>query len=133
MNNATNYLENKLLDHVLRGTVYTPPTLYVALYTSGTGLEENTPTGEVTGGGYARAKVSDFGGYTAASGGSSSNAAHIEFPAATVNWGTITHMALCDAATAGNVLIWAPFDTARDITAGDAVRINANANVISFE
>lgn len=133
MNNASNYLENKLLDHVLRGVTYTPPTLYVALYTNSTGLEENTPTGEVTGGGYIRVKVADFGGYTAAVGGSSRNAAYIEFPAATVNWGTITHMALCDAATAGNVLVWSQFDTARDILAGDAVRINASAHTVTFE
>ncbi len=49
----SNYLENKVLDHVLRNTSYTSPTtVYVGLYTS-----DPTDAGsgtEVSGGSYAR-------------------------------------------------------------------------------
>lgn len=130
--NASDYLENKLLDHVLRGTAYTTPTLYIGLYTSSTGLESNAPTGEVTGGGYVRRKVTDYGTYTAAAAGSSSNTAVIDFPVASADWGTITHMALCDALSGGNVLIWAALTTPKTITNGDMLRLNAGAHTVSM-
>lgn len=130
--NASDYLENKILNHLLTGVTFTPPTLYMALYTSSTGLESNAPTGEVAGGGYARVRVSDFGGYTSASGGVSSNAANIEFPTASSAWGTVTHLALCDAASAGNVLVYSALSTSRDVTAGDAVRVRTGQHTITL-
>ena len=49
----TDYLENKVIDWMLRGQTFTPPaTLYVALYT--TTLTDSSAGTEVTGGGYAR-------------------------------------------------------------------------------
>lgn len=52
MSQLSNYLENKLIDHVLRNTAYTPPaTVYLALYTTDpTDADSGT---EVSGGGTA--------------------------------------------------------------------------------
>lgn len=93
------FLQNKILDHVLRDTEYTSPeTVYAALFTSNPG-----PTGsgnEVSGGSYVRQAVT-FG---AASGGSISNSSAVTFsglPAA-----TITHIAVFDAETDGNLLYY---------------------------
>ncbi len=130
---ASDYLENKLLDHVLGNTAYTQPAaLYMALYTSDSGLETGTPTDEIDAGGYKRINVTTLGGYTAASGGSSHNEEDMEFPTATADWGTVTHLALMDAVTGGNVLIWAPLVAAREVIAGDSVRLRADSHTITI-
>lgn len=65
MASMTDYLESKLLDHVVRNVVYTPPTsVYVALFTTPT-----TDAGggtEVVGGAYARQFVTFSAASTAA-------------------------------------------------------------------
>jgi hypothetical protein len=92
----SDYLENALYNHVLRNTAYTSPTtVYVALFTSSTGLETNNPTGEVTGGSYARVAVT----MGAPTGGAGSNSGEVLFTQATANWGTVTHFAIVDHAT----------------------------------
>jgi hypothetical protein len=116
------YLENKIIDHLLRNQSYTPPTtVYVALFTADNGLEGGTITGEVSGGSYARQSVT----LSAASDGESSNTADITFPTATADWGTITHVALMDAATAGNVLMHSALDASKTVNNGDTFKINA--------
>lgn len=93
----SNYLENKIIDHVLRNTAYTPPsTVYAALYTSNPG-EGDTGT-EVTGGSYARQSAA----FSAASGGATANTGVITF--ADVPAATITHVGLRDALSGGNLL-----------------------------
>ncbi len=130
---ASNYLENKLLDHVLGNTAFAQPSnLYMALYTADSYLEDGTPTAEIDAGGYSRIDVTNLGGYSAAVDGSSKNTADMEFPTATADWGTVTHLALLDAATGGNVLIWAPLVSARQVISGDSVRIRANAHTITI-
>jgi len=116
----TDYLENKIIDHMLRNQAYTPPsTVYVALFTSAT---DDTGGGtEVSGGSYARQAVT----LSAASGGASSNTADITFPQATTDWGTITHIALMDAETGGNMLMHSPLDASKTVNNGDTFKINA--------
>jgi len=115
------YLENKIIDHMLRNQSFTPPsTVYVALFTADNGLEEGTITGEVSGGAYARQAVT----LTAASDGESSNSGDITFPTATADWGTITHVALMDAATGGNVLMYSVLDASKTVNNGDTFKIN---------
>jgi len=49
----TDFLENKIINHVLRNTAYTAPaTVYAALFTATPG--ESSAGTEVTGGSYAR-------------------------------------------------------------------------------
>ena len=116
------YLENKIIDHMLRNQSFTPPTtVYVALFTADNGLEGGTITGEVSGGSYARQSVT----LSAASDGESSNSADITFPTATADWGTVTHVALMDAATAGNVLMHSALDASKTVNNGDTFKINA--------
>lgn len=100
MSDLSNYLENKLVDHVLRATTYTAPaTVYVALFTAVTDAEAGTGT-EVTGGAYARQAVA----FDAPTNGTTQNTSTVTFPTATADWGTVTHAALFDASTAGNAL-----------------------------
>jgi hypothetical protein len=130
MSQASDYLENALLDHVLSNTAMTSPTtVYVGLFTSdpSTGstdenLEAGTLTDEVSGNGYARKSVS-FG---AASGGSATTDANVTFdPASGGDWGEITHIAIIDALTTGNVLFYGTLTTAKTIQDGDTFQITS--------
>lgn len=130
MTAMSNYLENKIVDHVLRGQNYTPPsTVYFALLTA---APSDTGGGtEVTGGAYARVAVTtslanfagtqSAGSTTASSGtgGTTSNNSTITFPAPTANWGTVTHVAIYDASTSGNLLIYTALTTSKTINNGD--------------
>lgn len=131
MSALSDYLENKLLDTLLRGAAFTmPATTYVALYT--TNPTDSTSGTEVTGGSYARVAITSSlanwagtqgAGTTVASTGTSgttSNNATITFPAPTANWGVVTGMALMDASTAGNMLIYSALTTSKTINNGDA-------------
>jgi hypothetical protein len=116
----TDFMENKIIDHMLRNQSYTPATtVYVALFTA---APSDAGGGtEVSGGSYARQAA----GLSAASGGASSNAADITYPQATADWGTVTHCALFDALTSGNMLMWTPLDASKTINNGDTFKINA--------
>ena len=116
----SDFMENKIIDHMLRNQAYTPPsTIYVALFTSAT--EDSGGGTEVSGGSYARQAVT----LSAASGGASENSADITFPQATADWGTITHVALMDAATGGNMLMHSALDASKTVNNGDTFKINA--------
>ncbi|MDP2808653.1 MAG: hypothetical protein Q8O34_00725 [Rhodocyclaceae bacterium] len=131
MTAKTDYLENKLIDHVFRGQTYTPPaTLYVGLFTSAP-----TDAGggvEVTGGDYARvgvaASLANWAGTQAAgsttassgTGGTTSNNVAITFPAPTAPWGNVVAFGLFDALTGGNPLVGSALTTPKTINNGDA-------------
>ncbi len=114
----SNYLENALINAVLRNTSYTSPaTVYVSLYTSDpTDADSGT---EVSGGSYARTSVT-FG---APSNGVSTNSADVTFPTCTASWGTVSHIGIHDASTAGNLLFHTPLDTSKTIDSGDIFKI----------
>lgn len=128
MAELSNYLENKLLDHVLRSTSYTSPTtVYVGLYTSDPG-DDDTGT-ECTGGAYARQILS----VTTATDGIVTSSADVTFPQATDSWGTISHIGLLDAITSGNLLMHTPLTTSRTIEAGDVIKIATGSLTASLD
>lgn len=127
----SDYLENKLLDFLVRGQTFTAPTtVYYALATT-TGSDAACGT-EVTGGSYARVAVTSSlanwagtqsaGSTTASSGtsGTTSNNATVTFPAPTANWGVVTEYCVFDAASAGNLLWRTALTTSKTINNGDA-------------
>lgn len=125
---ASDYLELKLLDHSLGTTSFTAPgTVYVGLYTSSPGDDDSGT--EVSGGSYARQSAS----FASASGGSASTDATITFPAATANWGTITHISIHDASTAGNLLYHGAVTTSKLIESGDTFQISSGNLTISLD
>lgn len=136
MSAASNYLENKVLDHVLTATSYTAPgTRYLALFNNTSGnaaanLEAGTLTDETSTSGtaYARKAVT----FAAASGGTSATNATVTFDAATASWGTITHVAVMDQATGGNVLFWGAVTTSKTIDSGDTFQVTSGNLTISL-
>jgi hypothetical protein len=118
MAEMSNYLENALINVTLRATAYTAPTtIYVALY-SNDPTDADTGT-EISGTNYARQSVT-FG---APSNGASTSSSAVEFPQAGSAWGTITHIGLRDASTAGNLLYHTALDASKTIASGDVFRI----------
>lgn len=131
MGAKSDYLENKLIDAIFRGQTYTPPaTLYIALLTAAP--SDSGGGTEVSGGSYARvgvtASLANFAGTQSAgsttassgTGGTTSNNGAITFPAPTANWGVVTHWAIYDAASAGNLLYHAALTTQKTVNNGDA-------------
>ena len=136
MSEASNYLENALINHILRNITYTSPTtVYVGLFTSPVSeaattadLEAGTLTNEVTGGAYARQSVT-FG---APSNGVSSNSVQVTFPTATASWGVVTHFAILDAVTSGNVLAHSPLDDPKTIDPDDEPKFSVGELVVTI-
>lgn len=120
MAEISNYLENALINGTLRGTTYTAPTTtYLALYTNDP-TDADTGT-EITGGSYVRQAIT----FSSPSNGATSNSSAIEFPQATADWGTITHVGIRDAVTSGNLLYHTPLDTSKAIANGDIFKITS--------
>lgn len=121
MSQATDYLEGQLIAHLFRTASFAKPTvLAFALFTAAPG-EAGGGT-EVTGGSYARAQRNPLdANWSAPTGGNgqTSNVADIAFAAPTANWGVVTHTAVFDAASAGNMLVYATLAQSRIINNGD--------------
>lgn len=95
-----------------------PSAWYLGLFTA---APSDTGGGtEVAGSGYAREAVT----FTV-SGDTASNNAAIEFATATGSWGTITHIAVFDASTSGNMVCYAALSASKTIETGDVFRVPA--------
>ena len=113
----TNFLETEILDHVFAGAAYTAPgTKYIGLFTAAPG--ETGGGTEVSGNGYTRKSIA-----FATSGATTSNNAAVEFPTATGSWGTITHVGIFDAATSGNLMVYATLTASKTVASGDVFRV----------
>lgn len=112
----SDHAENLLLDWAMTGGAATRPTAwYLALYTAapsdaGGGTEVST-------GGYTRQAIT----FSAASGGTTSNTADVSFTAAGADYGTVTHVGVFDASTAGNLLWHGAMTASKTVQDGDTI------------
>jgi hypothetical protein len=137
MGAMSDYLENKIIDHVFQGTPYTgPSTLYVAL---GTAASDSSFTELGATGGYARVAVTaDASHWSDATGnnGTTANVLAITFPTATADWNggsTIGYWAIYDAASNGNMLFYAAVTTPRAIVNGATASFAAGALTVQID
>lgn len=128
MSEATDYLENKLVDHICGTTTYTKPTaIYIQLHTG------TVPTSDIDGTlAIATNAIRKVTGTMAASAsGVSTNAADISWSTGDVSGTeTYTHYTIWDAdttppAVSGNCLMWSAFDAPVSVTSGDQFTIAA--------
>lgn len=123
----SNYLENALINGTLRATTYTAPTtVYVGLFTS-----DPTDAGsgtEVSGNAYARQAAT----FAAPSNGAASTNADVQFPQATGNWGTVTHFAIFDALTTGNMMYHGALTSSKTIETGDVFKIASGSLTVTL-
>ncbi len=120
MTKFSDFLEDKIIDKLLRNQAYTPPTaIFLALFTS-TPSDSGGGT-EVSGNDYARTAIV----FSApASPGITSNNADVTFPPANGgNWGLVTSVGVFDAATVGNLLLWGPLTVNKQVDDGDTFKI----------
>lgn len=123
---ASDYLENELLDHVLNGALYPTPTIYLGL-SAADPLDDASGLSEPSGNGYARVAP---GSFTIVA-GAAVNAADIVFALATGSWGTLTHFAIFDALTGGNMLLHGALDASINISTDQVARLLAGQLSIS--
>jgi hypothetical protein len=128
----TDTYENKVADVIFRAQAFSetsPASHYVALFT--TSCTDSALGTEVSGGSYARVAVTrattswkgTHGSTTGASSGTNgtiSNAAIIQFPAPTANWGSVTAFAIMDASTGGAAVVCNNLTVAKTVNNGDA-------------
>lgn len=132
MGSFSNFWENEILDHVFGKGIYTPPTnIFVALSTADP-TDSGGNIAEPSGGSYAR-KSTAPADWDAAASGALDNANAITFVEATGSWGTITHFALFDALTAGNMLAHGSLPTSKIIDNGDVASFAAGDLDVSLD
>lgn len=106
MGSFTNSFENMIMEDAFGTTPATyPDTYYVGIWTQPISeISDGDTAGEPADPDYARQPVARATGWTAPTAGIVTNVEAVQFPIASVDWGTITHVALLDAETSGNML-----------------------------
>jgi len=127
---ASDYCEEAILNALFGktsafGTLSSRPTIYVALLTA---APSDTSTGSTIADanytGYARAATT-AATWNAWSAGQITNAVAIVFPEATGGNSVVTHFALVDASSGGNVLFYGALNTSMTISTGIAPQFKA--------
>ena len=113
--------ETHVLNYVFTTTSVTRPTAwYLALFTSNPADDASGTEVSTSGTAYARQTAA----FTV-SGDTASNSAAIEFPTATASFGTVSHVAVFDAATSGSLIAYAALTSSKAIDTGDVFRVPA--------
>lgn len=132
MTDMSNYLENALINHVLRNTAYTTPgtDVWVSLYSDSQGDSDSGT--EIATGSYARVNVTSW---DAPSNGATANTADITFPQATANWGTVVSVGIKDSSTTtgtDNLLLYGDLTSSKTVNNGDTFKFNAGDLDVAF-
>ena len=117
---ATNYMEELIINDILR-----TGTKYIALFTSstteaGTGTEVST-----SGTAYARQVITFDAPSQVDDKAQTQNSSVINFPQATAAWGTVTHWAVFDALTGGNMYVHGQLSVSKIMNSGDSIDLAA--------
>lgn len=124
----TNRTAQALLNYLFSKTSNfdTQPTIFVGLSTADPG-ETGGTLAEPSGNNYARVSTAgtDWNAATLADPSLIDNANAIDFPTPSGSWGTVTHFALFDASTGGNLIASGALDSSRAIENGDTVSFPA--------
>lgn len=129
MTALADYAEDLVLAWLLTtGAATRPTTWYVALHDGDPGEPGNQD--ELVGDGYSRQSVT----FDAPSGGATENTAQLTFgPATGAGWGSVTHVSIWDASTAGNCLYKGPLSSPVTINAGDSLVFAAGNLDVSID
>lgn len=134
----SDYLSHKLLDHAFNNTQYTFISSFAVALATTDILDTDTGSSidEVTGGNYSRASIFKNGGtapaWVLAALGSLTNGAAITFTTPSASWGTVTALAVVDAAAAGNILFYENAVTEQTPDNGDTVQVAINDLKVSM-
>ena len=133
----TNYLKNNILNDLFRGVAFTSPSVvYIALSkTAPTELGSNCT--EPSAASYERLSVTSNGiNWAEAVNGSLSNSIALRFTEAEESWTTqaspVTHWAIFDAPTDGNMLFFGALSRSQEIPRGSILEIPENGLVTTI-
>jgi len=132
MSNASNYTETNIINSLLRGVTFPlASTVYVSLHTANPGETGGNEVSTAAWPAYVRKDAADGGaiasGWDSPTDGTTKNAKQILYPSMNgAGAVTVTHWALYDAATGGNLLAYAPLTTARTLNPGDVFVFDVN-------
>lgn len=143
MSAMSDYLENKLVDHIFRSATFAAPTtLAVGLLTA---APSDAGGGtEVSGNSYARVALNPSdtnwkstqntatAGNSSGTGGQTKNAVAITFPTPSGNWGTVSHFGIYDATSGGNLLFYGSLTISKTINQSDTVSFPVDSLTITF-
>jgi hypothetical protein len=130
-NEISDYLANALLDFMFRNQAYSMPDTYVALCTATiSDTDDGSSITEPSGNGYARKQVNVNGGssptWNLASASVVDNADDVDLgPASGGSWGTLVAVAILDALSAGNLLMYDNAMADQAVGDGDTARFPA--------
>ena len=134
MSEASNYVENQILDFYLNqgtgagGSITAPSTIHLGLFTTNTSETDEGSNGgtEVSGNGYSRVAITDKFSNASGTGGSlSSNADITGFTASGGNWGTVQGVGIFDSASGGELLFWTALQSPAIVNDGDSFQISS--------
>ncbi len=127
MGSLADFSEIELLDHVCNAA-YTPPaTVYLGLSTADP-LDDKSGLAEPSGNGYVR-KAITFG---AAASRQVAQSGIVTFDQASGSWGTITHWALFDAESAGDMLAHGALAAEKEVVSGNTPSVASAEVTVSF-
>jgi len=137
MAGLTNYLEDKIWNHVFGSTTYTKPTnWYVGLLTATP--SDSAGGTEVSGGSYAR-QICAFT-ITGTGTALATNTSAITFPTATADWGIVGWVGIYDAVSSGNLVAYQNLQksdfsttTTKTVNDGDIFKFNASTIKITLD
>lgn len=136
MTQLSNYAEDQALDLAVGGDSWSIPSRHVALATAAiTDTTTGSTITEPSGGSYARATTVS-GDWNTPAAGSVSNDTAINFPTPTADWGSvgspIVDMALIDASSGGNILLYNQNAVSKVASVGSAVAFAISAITFSW-
>lgn len=124
----SDYLENKILEHVFKNTSYTSPTtVYASLHSADPG--ETGADELAVADGYARQSCA----FAAASSGSIANSGTVTFTNTGSAWSAATHFAIWDASSSGNCLGVGALAASKTVGAADTASFAAGALVVTLD
>ena len=127
MSMMSDFLENAMVNTVLRGQAYTTGNVYVGLFTSDP-TDANTGT-EVAGASYIR-QVATF---EIPLDGETSNSVDVLFPISTEAWGIVTHIGLFNAVSGGDLLFHAPLEFEKTMNISSQFKIPKNYLIVRLK
>ena len=127
MGSVSDFLEGELLDHIFNAAYNPPGTVYLGLSTADPGDDE-AGLAEPSGNGYVR-KAITFG---AAAARSIAQSGVVTFDQASGSWGDLTHWALFDAESDGNMMAHAALDATKEVVNGNTPSMASGEVTISI-
>lgn len=126
----SDYARDQILAVIEGGSLTAPSGLFLALSTSDPSSDGSTIT--EPSGNYARQSVTLAETANNSLGIIVSNTGATVFGPASTNWGNVSHMALYDAVTGGNMIAYGPVAVQQNIVSGDAYAVSINSLALTI-